>query len=173
VNRAWSLVAAAKTEGAGNVGLIQAVETLASRGIDLNAIKLPGAYLLQLQAPQTVLGRADLRKAILPGANLRATFLGDADLGGANLILANLSEAILRRAKLVLTDLGRADLSGADLSDAKLSGANFSGANLDRADLSGADLSGARGLLQQQLDRACGNDVTKVPSGLRLPPPCE
>jgi hypothetical protein len=65
VNRAWALIAAAKSEGTGNLGLVQAVETLASRGIDLNALRLPGAYLHGVQAPRVVLGGADLRKAVL------------------------------------------------------------------------------------------------------------
>jgi uncharacterized protein YjbI with pentapeptide repeats len=51
-----------------------------------------------------------------------------------------------------------AKLWGADLSNA-----NLSGADLTIADLSGAELSSAQNLTQRQLDKACGNEKTKLP----------
>jgi hypothetical protein len=68
INRAWSLVAAAKVEGTGNVGLIEALETLASRGINLSQIKLPGAYLAGVHLVGADLDGADLSGADLSGA---------------------------------------------------------------------------------------------------------
>jgi len=123
VNSAWGLVAAAKEEETGNVGLISALETLHVRGIDLSRANLPGAYLRELQLPHTNLGDSDLSKADLFGADLRG---------------ANLSEAGLRG-----TDLSEANLFAADLRQAFLFGANLRGANLYDADLPGADLSEA------------------------------
>jgi hypothetical protein len=76
---------------------------------------------------------ADLRYAILSGANLSGADLSGADLSGADLSDADLSGA----------DLSDANLSGADLIGADLSGADLSGANLRYANLSGAILSGA------------------------------
>jgi uncharacterized protein YjbI with pentapeptide repeats len=82
-------------------------------------------------------------------------------------------------------DLDRADLSGAklpeaDLRDAKLKRVNFSGADLRGVNLAGAvlrltrldgaDLAGARGLTQNQLDRACGDQKTALPDGLTVKP---
>jgi uncharacterized protein YjbI with pentapeptide repeats len=127
--------------------------------------------------------KADLRGALLTGANLAGANLGDADLRGAGLWRANLRGAGLRRADLRNAILDRADLKGAvlvyaNLSDADLSGANLNGANLRGAklrgaglrgaDLSGADLSGADGVTQEQLDEACGDNKTQLPEGLTI-----
>jgi hypothetical protein len=76
VNSAWGLVGAAKEEGTGNVGLISALETLHTRGIELNQVNLPGAYLQEVQLPRASLFRADLHEADLARASL-----GDADFG--------------------------------------------------------------------------------------------
>ena len=56
-----------------------------------------------------------------------------------------------------LTVIGRR--KGQELPD--LAEANIPGANL-----SGANLSGAKNLTQTQLDKACGNEKTKLPKGL-------
>ena len=44
--------------------------------------------------------------------------------------------------------------------------------NLRNADLREVDLSQARLLTQEQIDQACVDESTKLPSGLRKPPPC-
>ena len=64
--------------------------------------------------------------------------------------------------------------SGADLTHASfvgtyLQGANFTGAKLIGTNFSGAEMSHARGLSQHQLDEACGDEATTLPSGLRIP----
>jgi hypothetical protein len=157
--------------------------------------KGPGSLAADIQAALTVIGR---RKAgpgyvDLSGANLSSAFLSGADLSHAKLFGASLSRAKLSRANLDGANLNGADLShaklfGADLSGASLSRANLSGANLDganganltgaflsRANLSGANLSRANlsdaiGLFQSQLDKACGDKDTKLPSGLTIKP---
>ena len=106
------------------------------------------------------------------------------NLSGARLRQANLSLSVLNGARLNGADLrdstaygavmSRADLRGANLGQASfvgvyLQGANLSGAQLDGANLSGSDLTGARGLTQSQLNRACGDDSTILPSGLHIP----
>jgi len=82
--------------------------------------------------------KADLRCALLDGADLHGADLTDVDLTHAFLHEANLCRADLRRATLIGTNFCRARLCGA-----KLSGADLHRANLDRADLTGADLSDA------------------------------
>src|SRR6185312_13046226 len=74
--------------------------------------------------------RADLRCAILSGADLSRAILSDAILSDADLSGANLSRAILSDAILSGADLRSAYLSDADLSGAILRGANLSGAIL-------------------------------------------
>jgi hypothetical protein len=72
------------------------------------------------------------------------------------------------------TDLSGADVSGAKLRAANLRGARLSGAKLAKADLSlgdlsNVDLSGANlsptSVSQSQLDKACGNEGTKLRRG--------
>ncbi len=77
-------------------------------------------------------GSATPCRAVLSGADLRGAVLRGADLSRADLSGADLRGAVLRGA-----DLSRADLSGADLR-----GADLRGAVLSRAVLSGADLRG-------------------------------
>jgi hypothetical protein len=74
---------------------------------------------------------ADLKNAVLVGANLSGADLKAADLSGANLTGANLTNA----------DLSESDLNGSVLVDADLRGAELYNSNLLRSDLRGADLS--------------------------------
>ena len=89
--------------------------------------------------------KADLAETDLQGTNLQGADLFDANLQGA--------------------DLRSANLQGADLWSANLQGADLTG-----ADLQGADLTNATGLTQERLDQACGNEETKLPSGLTVKP---
>ena len=71
-------------------------------------------------------------------------------------------------------DLRNAELSEADLTGAELIGADLSGSTLDGArlgaKLSGANLADIEGLTQDQLDGACGDTGTKLPSDLSVVP---
>jgi hypothetical protein len=87
---------------------------------------------------QPDLTKANLRFAVLDGANLHMAHLAEADLTHAFLHEANLCGADLTRATLIGTNFCRAHLCGA-----KLGGADLHRANLDRADLTAADLSDA------------------------------
>lgn len=125
-----------------------------------------------------------------PGCNLFQADLANrslrgVDLHGARLRQADMSAAVAAHARLARTDLRDlngygavltgADLSGADLTNATLvgaylQGASLAGARLDGANLSGAELSHARGLTAGQLARACGDEATTLPRGLRVAP---
>ena len=66
-----------------------------------------------------------------------------------------------------------ADFAGANLTNASfvgtyLQGANFAGANLTGTNFSGAEMERARGLTQARLDKACGDESTRLPRGLRI-----
>lgn len=106
---------------------------------------------------------ADLRGAMLAGAelsdrDLRRINLSGADLSGARLSDTALDGADLSGARLAGADLARTTLTGADLR-----GADLTEANLGGADLSGADLSGAR-LHRTRLDHAAltGSDLERA-----------
>jgi uncharacterized protein YjbI with pentapeptide repeats len=59
------------------------------------------------------------------------------------------------------------DLERANLSGHWLQYENFRGANLISANLSGANLSGAGNLTREQLDKACGDQNTKLGDDLK------
>jgi uncharacterized protein YjbI with pentapeptide repeats len=69
-------------------------------------------------------------------------------------------------------DLTSANLLGASLERANLSGADLLGAKLDKAQLNQADLTTILHLTQAQLNTACVNKFTKLPSSLARPGPC-
>ncbi|MFB3062010.1 MAG: pentapeptide repeat-containing protein [Candidatus Binatia bacterium] len=73
------------------------------------------------------------------------------------------------RAFLVKADLREADLTGANLAQADLRKANLEGADLNRADLRGAILTGVVGLRQEQINRACVDEKTRLPLSLERP----
>ena len=154
--------------------------------------KGPESPATDIQAAITVIGRReagpgniDLTRANLTDVNLVHANLVHANLYGANLtgaILyranltdAMLDDAILYRADLAGANLIRAHLADANLTDANLSGANLtdanlSGANLRNANLPGANLIDTKGVTQSQLNKACGDKETTLPSRLTLKP---
>jgi uncharacterized protein YjbI with pentapeptide repeats len=97
-------------------------------------------------------------------ANLTRT-----DLSGALLTNANLTRALLANASLIEAGLSGADLIGANLNGANLSGANLSKVDLTGANLSGANLSRSRDLTQNQIEKANGDEQTKLPNHLKRP----
>jgi uncharacterized protein YjbI with pentapeptide repeats len=116
----------------------------------------------------------DLSYQSIAGRNFSA-----ARVRQANLSLATADRIRLVSANLSLTNLFGARLSGADLSDANLEGATFVGAYLggarlggavvNGANFSGAELADAIGLTQAQLNTACGDETTTLPTGMTIP----
>jgi curved DNA-binding protein CbpA len=123
---------------------------------DLNGLEV-SASELQFGAVQG--GPVDFSRTELNHAVLVHATLIDANLAGAALVDANLSDS----------RLNNADLRGADLRSAKFEGADLTDARLDGAFVCGADLRLARGLTQQQIDRALGNQNTTLPPELQMP----
>ncbi len=108
--------------------------------------------------PHCVLAGADLANTCVKGGNL----IG-ADFDNARLVLMCMSFADFRGATF-----RHADLSGANLASANLDGADLTGANMTITSIKGTDLTHALGLTQKQLDAACGDTETKVPSGMTV-----
>jgi uncharacterized protein YjbI with pentapeptide repeats len=182
-----------RTADASNVFLVKAKLASADlRGAGLRHADLREASLGAADLSCTIASYANLR-----GADLRDANLSNAVLNFANLIRANLANTNLSGAILGGSNLSGADLWGANLRDAELSGVNlrdadFTGADITGAtfgeshprrtvcvplwigppnrvvDLTGTKLSGARGLTKAQLNRACGDDTTQLPQGLRI-----
>ena len=146
---------------------------------DLSWTRLGGANLTGADLSKTMMDRADLKGADLTGAVMVKAELHRAKLDGAKLAGVNLEKAELGRTSLAGADLSNANLERAylartDLRGAQLAGANLRNAELYLADLRGADLSRAQNLVQEQLVETCGDEATKLPAGLAVPPewPC-
>jgi uncharacterized protein YjbI with pentapeptide repeats len=149
------------------------------QGAILRKADLRGAAIRKAHLQGTILRFAKLQNAELGGAELREADLGGAYLNGADLKSAglqdvNLSGADLEGATLENATLEGASLSGAKLKDTLLVGADLGGADFYLADIQGlvnfsdADLSTAKNLTQVQLDGACGNNATRLPTGLAI-----
>jgi uncharacterized protein YjbI with pentapeptide repeats len=118
--------------------------------------------------------QADFTSVDVSGRNFAGARLRQSNLGLATMNRTNFSGADLRDVNgyagvFSSSNFAKADLSNSTWVGAFLEGANFQGANLSGANFSGAELSRARGLTQRQLDAACGDQATQLPSGFRLP----
>jgi hypothetical protein len=138
------------------------------RGADLRGADLSGADL----------SRSSLREADLRGADLTNADLTDVDLSGANLLpyaegsparlsIHNLNDRYavpshkeLRRIKLK-ANLTRVRL--ANTIPTKLTNTKLEGAKLEGAVLANVNLKSVRGLEQEMVDGAIGNDKTELP----------
>ncbi|NKN34926.1 pentapeptide repeat-containing protein [Agrobacterium sp. a22-2] len=155
---------------------------------DLRDSNLAGAIF-----EDAVLVRASLARSKAQGANFSGieafrTEFGGMDAPGAVFVSAELSRSNFTKANLADTDFRKADLGRSQFDGADVSGSRFSLANLARTDfrqaafakpvdfdrafmfltrIEGVDLSAATGLTQWQLDMACGDDATVLPTGLK------
>ena len=120
------------------------------RNADLEGLQLLRTNLSNAWLTNVNLSGAGIRQANLSGARLRQATLAGTFLDGANLSKANLQNANLSGAHL-----RNADLSNADLRGAILSGADLTRTNLSAAKLSANGSNPAKGLIQDQLNRAC------------------
>jgi uncharacterized protein YjbI with pentapeptide repeats len=158
----------------------------------LSLLGLMAALAIALPAQAQNAGQIGRARA---GASCPRCNLFQADFNGLSMRARNFSGARLRQADLSLTVMNRTTLAGADLRDVEayggvftstdfsganltnasfvgtyLQAANFRGAILDGANFSGAEMERAVGLTQVQLNRACGDRATTLPSGLRIRP---
>src|SRR5215208_5684036 len=136
---------------------------------DLPGVNLQGADLQEADLQAAILDGANLQEADLRGANLQEATLQGAILLVAILEGTNLQAAILDGANLQAVDLRRANLQEADLQAAILQGANLQEATLPGATLPGAILEDARGLTQEQIEQAFGDETTTLPEPLYPP----
>lgn len=117
---------------------------------------------------QVDLSYKDIQGVSFAGARLRQSDLTIAVMDRVNFERANLSIANLYGARFSGASFRNADLSRAILVGASFDGANFEAANLSEANISGAEMATAVGLSQSQLNMACGDQYTKLPTGLSV-----
>jgi uncharacterized protein YjbI with pentapeptide repeats len=124
-------------------------------GADLSESDMRHAHALTIRLQDASLDRVDARGSDLWGNLARSTWRG-ADMREANL-----------GGLLLGADFGNADLRGARMYG-DFSEANFQGARLEGVRFAGADLYHAVGLTQSELDAACAEPGTRVPTRLRI-----
>ncbi|THJ45995.1 pentapeptide repeat-containing protein [Candidatus Frankia alpina] len=135
----------------------------------LDGANLAGACLGYANLTDARLADANLTEAQLDRANLADAWLADANLTDARLDGANLTGAWLWKANLTGARLDGANLTGVKLWKANLTSARLDGANLTDAWLKGANLTGVKGLTQEQVDVARGDEQTVLPEGITRP----
>jgi uncharacterized protein YjbI with pentapeptide repeats len=124
--------------------------------------------------PKCNLFQADFGGLEMAGRSYAGARLRQSDLSLSVMNRVNFAGADLRDVNAYGAVFSSANFSGADLTHASfvgtfLEGANFGGAHLVGTNFSGAEMARARGLSQSQLDRACGDEATQLPRGLRIP----
>ena len=160
------------------------------RGSSLKSANIEKAKMIRASFAQTNLENANLDRVEAYRVNFSASIAN-----GASFVNAEVQRADFRNAKLRNTDFTKAELGRADFGGADVTGSRFTMANLARARLTGAlwsgpldfqnafllltrldgaDLSAATGLVQEQINLACGDGATRLPPGLTAPPhwPC-
>jgi uncharacterized protein YjbI with pentapeptide repeats len=123
--------------------------------------------------PSCNLFQADFAHVELNGRNYAGARLRQADFSAAVMTGARFTGADLRDveaygAVFSGASFARANLTHASFVGTYLHGADFSGAILDGTNFSGAEMGRAKGLNQSQLNRACGDEATELPRGLRI-----
>lgn len=125
----------------------------------------PGCNLFQADLSSLPLrGGINLSKARLRQADLSTVVMNRASFAGGDLRDVNAYGGVFGGASFA-----RANLTNASFVGAFLEGANFAGANLTGVNFSGAEMDRASGLSQGQLNRACGDNSTRLPRGLSIP----
>lgn len=168
--------------------------------VDFSSTDLRNSDLRSANLEKATLVRASLAGAQADGANFARvegyrTSLAGISAQGASFAGAELQRADFSGANLTGADFEKAELGRANFAEAVLTGTRFSLANLARADLTGAlfkgpidfrnaflyltrveglDLTQATGLVQWQVNLACGDAKTMLPAGLKPSPdwPC-
>jgi uncharacterized protein YjbI with pentapeptide repeats len=160
-------------------------------GSNLKSANLEEATLVRTSFAGAKAEKANFAKVEAYRSNFAGVAADGASFANAELQRSNFSGAQLTGANFEKAELGRANFDQATLKDVRFSLANLSRADLrtahidgqivfDRAfmfltRIEGVDLSAAQGLEQAQIDLACGNAATKLPTGLSTPAswPCQ
>lgn len=152
-----------------------ALINLAAQDVSGHDARFDDAFLrrtdfARARMPRARFDRAVLAGSIFDGAELTETSFAQTVLKGGSFTGATLAGARFDGARLDYTDLRQADLGASSLTGAELIGVRLQGTSLKGANVSGADLSAVAGLVQSQLDEACGDDATRLPEGMSVPP---
>lgn len=135
-----------------------------------------GADFSRVEAYRTTFANMVAKGANFSSAELQRADFSGADLEGANFNKSELGRAVFNDALLTGASFQFANLSRVELAKARYGGPiDFTGAFLYLTRIEGIDLSAAKGLIQTQIDQACGDEGTVLPRGLTVPAswPCK
>lgn len=138
-------------------------EHINMRGVNFRDASLVEAKLINANISYADLHRADLTNANFSNSQFNYSEIISADAMNTRFFKADFSNAHLTHSDFTNADFTSAIFENTKFGDAILKNAVFAGANL-----SGADLLNVQGLSQSQLDLACGNTETKLPSNLSI-----
>jgi len=113
----------------------------------------------------TTVANANFQKSEIARADFSDSTLTDIDFSKADLPRVNFEGSTITNVSFRYTNLARADLSNIILNG----NIDLSGSYLFLTNIAGLDLSSAGGMQQWQIDMACGDDNTVLPSGLTKP----
>lgn len=162
---------------------------------DLTSSDLRGTNLTESQFVKANLVRASLKGSRAVNANFSGVTASRTDFSESNLTDTDFSKSEIirsdfsgsrmenadltksdffrssfREANLNLVDFSFSSLARVDFRDAQLGSDNsFTSAFFYRTLIEGVDLSAVKGLVQWQIDMACGDDATVLPEGLQKP----
>jgi uncharacterized protein YjbI with pentapeptide repeats len=134
------------------------------------------ANFAKIEAYRANFARISAQNASFASAEVERADFSEANLTGADFEKAELGRAEFKKATLTGTRFPFANLSRADFTGTAFEGPiDFQMAFLFLTRIEGVDLSAATGLQQWQIDLACGDAKTKLPSGLNAPAswPCK
>lgn len=136
--------------------------------VNLEKSVMPDATLIEAKLTDSNLRATNLQRADLTRGEFQNNFFNDSTLISASAEDADFSNSHFVNVRADHIDLEGANLSGTVLRDVTFGTAVFDRTNLQDADLSGADLRNVTGLTQAQLDTACGNYKTRLPTGMSI-----
>ena len=114
--------------------------------------------------------KTDLSMAVFIKSEMQRVDFSGSTLTGADFSKAEVGRTIFDETVLGGNDFSFANVSRADFRKAIWSGpVKFGGAYFFQTLIAGVDLSKTTGLAQWQIDMACGDEKTVLPSGLQTP----
>lgn len=155
-------------------------------GANLEKATLVRASLAGARADKASFTRIEAYRSSFAGVSAQGASFANAELERTDFTGANLTGADFQKAELGRAVFDKAVITGASFPTANLSRVEFRTATFEGpidltnsflflTRLEGVDLSQAKGLQQWQVDLACGDANTKLPSGVKAPAtwPCK
>lgn len=134
------------------------------RGTDFQDATLTEAKLSHSNFQNSNFERADLTRATFNHADFT-----DSNLTSVQALETSFENSNFKNARLAHINLQNSNLRNAKFENTEFGQAKMENAKLDGAIFLNANLNQTQGLQQSELDKACGNSETRLPSGLSIP----